>query len=154
MGAPEFDAVLQRAKLRRMVRSLAFYMTLDEIVADAVTTWSYERFPGQKPESDEALMRAVVFELSSAGIELGELTLFPAPSYGAMLPAELLGPWRIQLAIPELPATERFIYLARYGMNFPAAAIARWIGLEPHQVEQAAFRAIVRIRELCRELPA
>lgn len=133
---------------RHRVYSLAFRMTDNELVAEELMINSFYRVFALSPDPDaESVDRALVAELREL-MPLGALTLECAPC------SEVVGLRRntkrveLELAVVQLPPTERMVFLLHDVERYDHARISRILGLSEQESAYALHQARLRLREV------
>lgn len=133
---------------RHRVYSLAFRMTDNELVAEELMINSFCRVFALSPNPDaESIDRALVAELREL-MPLGALTLECAPC------SEVVGLRRntkrveLELAVVQLPPTERMIFLLHDVERYDHSRISRILGLSEQESAYGLHQARLRLREL------
>lgn len=133
---------------RHRVYSLAFRMTDNEPVAEELMINSFCRVFALSPNPDaESIDRALVAELREL-MPLGALILECSPC------SEVVGLRRntkrveLELAVVQLPPTERMIFLLHDVERYDHARISRILGLSEQESAYGLHQARLRLREL------
>jgi len=130
------------------IYSLAFWVTGHELDAEQVTASTFARlFLGALEPTPDLLERALIAELREYQT-LGTLTLEcdnVADVHGVRMHAKKAD---LEVALLQLPATERLIYLMHDGEAKSFSHIGRLLGLEPTEVQSGLHQARLRLREL------
>jgi RNA polymerase sigma-70 factor, ECF subfamily len=135
---------------RRRVYSFAFWMTDSEPLAEHVSERTFLRaFSVHDQPSDEQIDQALLRELEKeASVSLGPLQLRCAISREVSGIRRNTRRVELELAIVQLPYTERMIFCMHDGDGYDHARIARTLGISEDESRQGLHQARLRIREL------
>jgi RNA polymerase sigma-70 factor (ECF subfamily) len=127
------------------VFSLAFYMTESEPGAEELTRLVFCRaFARSAEPAAEAIDDALLAELREL-MPLGTLTL-EAPRQPVTMPQRNLKRTELERAVAQLPPTERLVFLLHDVERYQHARIAKLLGIDPWQSQQALHAARLAIR--------
>lgn len=129
--------------------SFAFWMTNSEMQAEEISERSFVRAFGLYDEpSAEALDRALVHELTAAGIQFGRPTLRCRLVMEQAAVRHNTLRTELEQAILQLPHTERMIYCMHDGDGYSHARVARTLGIREEESREGLTQARLRLREL------
>ena len=133
---------------RHRIYALAFWMTDNELVAEELMMDTFCRafLAGDRPTAEE-IDRALVAELRSC-MPLGILTLNCAPCDKVLSVRRSKLRVDLELAVVQLPGTERMIFLMHDVEGYDHSRIARTLGLTETGSRTGLHQARLRMREL------
>jgi RNA polymerase sigma-70 factor, ECF subfamily len=132
---------------RHRVFSLAFYMTGNEIEAEDILASTFVR-AFQESESPDAFRvdTALLAELNEKfALRQEEATAVAVP--GAALHHRNVRRPDMEVAVRNLPANERLIFLLHDVEGYPAATIARLLDIPETGIRRIAFSARIRLHQ-------
>jgi len=149
--AESLKAIYEKHQSR--IYNLAFYLTDNEITAEAVSTQTFTRvFAGNPTPSAETLDRALVSELREM-MPIGNLTLDVPTATEAANARRNVKRAVLERAVMQVPATERLIYLMHDVEGYDHSRIARTLGISTdesvnglHQARLAVRRAVAETK--------
>jgi RNA polymerase sigma-70 factor (ECF subfamily) len=135
---------------RRRVYSFAFWMTDSEPMAEQVSERTFLRaFAVHDEPSDEQIDQALLRELEKeASVSLGPLQLQCAVAVEVSSIRRNTKRVELELALVQLPHTERMIFCMHDGDGYDHARIARTLGISEDDSRRGLHQARLRIREL------
>lgn len=136
---------------RHRTYSLAFWMTNNELAAEAVAQNAFVRaFAAASEPTAEMIDRALLAEVREL-MPVGELTLACAPAKQVLNVRRNVKRVHLECAVVELPATERLIFLLHDVEGYDDHKISRLLGIGASEVLQGLHQARLRMRELIAE---
>ena len=133
---------------RHRIYSLAFWMTDSELEADEVTGDTFRRaFACSTRPDAEAIDRALVAELRKQ-MRIGPLTLKCAETREIHTVRRNTMRVDLELAVVQLPPTERLVFLMHDVERFEHPRICRNLGISEKESITALHQARLRMREL------
>lgn len=137
---------------RHRVYSLAFWMTDNELMAEAIQENTFRRFFARQLQPDEeSINRALLAELRET-MAVGTLTLHCEPTSEELGVLRNIKRVHLERAVIELPPTERIVFLLHDVDRSSHEQIARLLGLSLSESQAALHQARLRIRELLHSL--
>lgn len=141
---------------RHRTFALAYYMTGNEIEAEAILTASFVRaFHAKKEpeghEIDEALLREL---REREHLQQDAPAMVPSVSsepVSADLSGRNVKRTDLEEAIRELPATERLLFLLRDVEGYTPAVIAKLMGMQEGEVQRNLLKARLHLRRILAE---
>jgi RNA polymerase sigma-70 factor, ECF subfamily len=135
---------------RRRVYSFAFWMTESEPMAEHISECTFLRaFSVHDQPSDEQIDQALVRELQKeASVTLEPLQLHCATVREVSSVRRNTRRVELELALVQLPHTERMIFCMHDGDGYDHARIARTLGISENESRLGLHQARLRIREL------
>jgi len=137
---------------RHRTFSLAFYMTGNEVEAEQILTVTFVRaFQQHKNPDAFAIDSALVQELSE------RFPLRNEESPAVLVPGSGLSQRNVrrpdlEVAVRNLPANERLLFLLRDVEGYTPAMISRLLGIPEPQVVRSCFSARIRLQQALAEL--
>jgi RNA polymerase sigma-70 factor, ECF subfamily len=133
---------------RHHVYSLAFWMTDNELAAEALMTQTFCRAfaANQEPTTDD-IDRSLIAELREY-MTLGELTLHCAPCDRVLSVRRNTMRVDLERAVVQLPNTEKMIFLMHDVERYDHTRIAHLLGISETASVHGLHQARVRMREL------
>ncbi len=133
---------------RHRTFSLAFYMTGNEIEAEEILTTTFVRAFEQTPKPDGfAVDSALVTELSER-FPLQKEEPSPAVATGGILGNRNVLRADLEIAVRNLPANERLVFLLRDVEGYQPAAIAKLLDMTEAKVVRTCFTARIRLAQI------
>jgi len=133
---------------RHRVYSLAFWMTDNELAAEALMVQSFCRaFDTNQQLTADAIDRALLAELSTL-MPLGKLTLHCVPSERVLSVRRNTRRVDLERAVVQLPYTEKLMFLMHDVEGYDHARIASLLGVTEDQSRYGVHQARLRLREL------
>jgi RNA polymerase sigma-70 factor, ECF subfamily len=133
---------------RHRVYALAFWMTDNELTAEAVMGRTFERaFSHGTVSAPDAIDRALIAELEEIA-PLGELTLRCLGCSKVVDARRSRKRVDLERAVVQLPPTERLVFLLHDVESYEHGRIARLLGFAEEDSQTALHEARLRIREL------
>lgn len=137
---------------RHRVYSLAFWMTDNEMAAEALLGDTFRRaFSMTATPGEEMIDRALISELRDC-MTIGVLTLKCAVATEVSDIRRNTKRVHLERAIVQIPPTERMVFLMHDGEGYTHARIARTLGLTDEESRGALHQARLRIRELVSQM--
>lgn len=131
---------------RHRVFSVSYYMTGSELEAEEILRGTFIRAFLQEDEPDHAVIDAALLEQLRDQRVLVEETPLPAPSAGALPPANNILRTELEDAIRFLPSAERIVFLLMDVEGYPASRVAGILNMTPSAVLRTALTARMRLR--------
>jgi RNA polymerase sigma-70 factor (ECF subfamily) len=133
---------------RHHVYSLAFWMTDNELAAEALMTETFCRaFAGNPEPTADDIDRALVSVLRGY-MDLGSFTLNCAPCDRVLSVRRNTMRVDLERAVVQLPNTEKMIFLMHDVEAYDHSRIARLLGISKDASVQGLHQARLRMREL------
>jgi RNA polymerase sigma-70 factor (ECF subfamily) len=133
---------------RHRVYSLAFWMTDNELAAEALTVQTFSRaFASDQELTAYEIDRALVIELRSL-LPLGTLTLDCAPCEQILSVRRNTLRVDLERAVIQLPNTEKLMFLMHDVEGYEHAYIASLLGVTEDNSQLGVHQARLRLREL------
>ncbi len=133
---------------RHRTFSLAFYMTGNEIEAEEILTTTFVRAFEQTPKPDGfAVDSALVTELGER-FPLQKEEPSPAVATGGILGNRNVLRADLEIAVRNLPANERLVFLLRDVEGYQPAAIAKLLDMPEAKVVRTCFTARIRLAQI------
>jgi RNA polymerase sigma-70 factor, ECF subfamily len=133
------------------VYSLAFWMTDNELAAEALTTQTFCRaFAATQELTTDAIDRALIAELSSV-LPLGHLTLRCGTCERVLSVRRNTRRVDLERAVVRLPNTEKIMFLMHDVEGYDYARIAQLLDVSEAQSRNGVHQARLRLRELLAE---
>ncbi len=135
---------------RHRVYSFAFWMTDNELRAEAISERTFLRAFSLSDQPDEEMVdRALLRELQSEeDVSLGPLQLECGVVSEVSNMRKNTKRVDLERAIVQLPHTERMIFCMHDGDGYDHARIARTLGISEEDSQRGLHQARLRIREL------
>lgn len=136
---------------RHRIFALAFYMTGNELEAEAILTSTFIDAFRATAEPQGAQIDAALVERLRERSALGNLAPFPDLKSGAGesdLSGRNVRRTDLEEAIQELPPTERLIFLLRDVEGYTPAAISELLNIPEAKVQKGLFAARIRLRQV------
>ena len=130
---------------RHRVFSVSYYMTANEVEAEAILTGTFvQAFAAASKPDGQSVDRALLGELER------RFTLAPAapatPGEGVELHRGQVRRTDLEEAVATLPARERLVFLLRDVEGYAAEKIAGLLGCEEQEVQKTLISARIRMR--------
>jgi RNA polymerase sigma-70 factor (ECF subfamily) len=136
---------------RHRAFSLAFYMTGNEIEAEEILATTFVRaFQAQERPDGFAVDSALVQELSQR-FPLQEVEAPAVIVQGVAANQRNVRRSDLEVAVRNLPANERLLFLLRDVEGYAPAMISRLLDIPEPQVQRACFSARIRLCQLLAE---
>jgi RNA polymerase sigma-70 factor (ECF subfamily) len=136
---------------RHRAFSLAFYMTGNEIEAEEILATTFVRaFQAQERPDGFAVDSALVQELSQR-FPLQQVEAPAVIVQGAAANQRNVRRSDLEVAVRNLPANERLLFLLRDVEGYAPAMISRLLNIPESQVQRACFSARIRLCQLLAE---
>lgn len=133
---------------RHHVYSIAFWMTDNELQAEAVMTATFEAaFSQENPGDTDIIDRALISEIHELS-PIGRLSLNCAASREVVEARKNTKRVDLERAVVQIPATERLVFLMHDVERYDLDRIARLLEVTPETTRKALHQARLRIREL------
>jgi RNA polymerase sigma-70 factor, ECF subfamily len=133
---------------RHRVYSLAFWMTDNELAAEALSTDTFiHAFSTEDEPSADAIDFALVAELRAL-MPLGELTLNCAPCEQVLSVRRNTLRVDLERAVVQLPSTEKLMFLMHDVEGYDHSRVARVLGVTEDESRNGVHQARLRMREL------
>jgi RNA polymerase sigma-70 factor (ECF subfamily) len=131
----------------RRIYALAFWMTDNELAAEQLMEWTFERAFSCRSLDPESIDRALLAELRDL-MPIGSLTISCATS--TQVAGVRRNTMRVHLerAVVQLPPTERMVFLLHDMEAYDHTRIARTLGITEEESMNGLHQARLRIREL------
>lgn len=126
--------------------AVAFYMTGNELEADAVTEGTFVRAFSQVDEPDGKCVDCAMVEELRERMPLDEQTAPAAPVPGESLSGRNVRRTDMEEALKELPPNERMVFLLRDVEGYDADRVAGLLEVSRQQVERTLLSARIRMR--------
>ncbi len=133
---------------RHRVYALSFWMTDSELKAEQLLEATFVRaFAENDSPTEEQIDNALIAQLRDE-YAVGTLTLKCAGATKVLNARENMKRVHLELAVVQLPATEKLIYLMHDGEGYSHARVAQALGISVPQSKEGLHQARLRIREL------
>ncbi len=133
---------------RHRIYALAFWMTNSELEAEQLLEATFVRaFAGNTTPTAAQIDNALIALLRDEH-SIGQLTLNCAPATKVLNVRENTRRVHLELAVVELPATEKLIFLMHDVEGYEHERIARTLGVTSEESKLGLHAARLRIREL------
>ncbi len=133
---------------RHRVYSLAFWMTDNELAAEALMIQAFSRaFEQTAQPTPDQIDRALISELREL-LPLGALTLNCSPCDRVLSVRSNTLRVELERAVVQLPPTEKMMFLLHDVEGYDHLRIARLLGVIEKQSQRGVHQARLRIREL------
>lgn len=137
---------------RHRVYALSFWMTDSEMKAERLLEATFVRaFAEADVPTEEQIDNALIAQLREE-IEIGTLTLKCADATKVLNARENMKRVHLELAVVQLPATEKLVYLMHDGEGYSHSRIAQALGISETQSKDGLHQARLRIRELVADM--
>lgn len=133
---------------RHRVYALAFWMTNSELEAEELLEATFVRaFAEADAPTEEQIDNALIAQLREEHM-LGILTLNSAGAHEILNVRSNTKRVHLELAVVQLPATEKLIFLMHDVEGYEHARVARTLGISEQDSKLGLYQARLRIREL------
>ena len=137
---------------RQRVYALAFWMTYSELRAEEILEATFVRaFAKTDLPSEEQIDSALIAQLRGE-FEIGSMTLNCTEATEVLNVRANTKRVHLELAVVQLPATEKLVYLMHDGEGYSHTRIAQTLGITVPESQLALHQARLRIRELVADM--
>jgi RNA polymerase sigma-70 factor (ECF subfamily) len=133
---------------RHRIFALSFYMTGNEMEAESLLTNTFVRAFQSAPVPDAAVVDRALLDGLREQFPLTEFPPAPRPESTDALGNRNVLRTEMEIAIQELPASERLVFLLRDVEGYTPAAIADLLQISEPKVQRALMTARIRLRHL------
>jgi RNA polymerase sigma-70 factor, ECF subfamily len=137
---------------RYRVYALAFWMTDNELRAEELLEATFVRaFAANDTPTEEQIDNALIAQLREK-TAIGSLTLACGETTKVLNIRENTKRVHLELAVVQLPATEKLIFLMHDVEGYDHARVARTLGITVNESKTGLHEARLRIRELVADM--